>query len=193
MTVHTPQRDAHSELTWLVGALARALMQRAEKHVGVVPALHDLAQCDFTARALRAGGERGEQSAPEALRYLPEAVLAVAGQRRELAMALAASQEHLRWREADEGVLLAEVVGAQGALHCDVARLRVMLMAPGASAGGAVCSGHLYFHLSGAAELTAPVRNPVWRETFRPGAVHELPDDMALRAAPDAPALAALF
>ncbi len=190
MAVAELLRETHEHLTWLTGALARALMARAETHAGIVPMLQRLAACDFSS-AMVADGDGGALPA-ELAPHLPQALLAALEEAQEVAMALAAAQEHLRWRRAQDGAAMAEIVGPRGALRCARGHLRLLLAAPACPLNGASCGNALLLLLAGNGGLTAPTGNPVWRQRITPGTAMELPGDMLLRVEGE-PLLAALF
>ena len=147
MTIQQATRDAHHDITWLVGALARALFERAETCGAVLPALEKVAACDFNAPL----ASLSPMLTP-ACRGLPEATIAALEVSEEAAMALAASLEHLRWQGNGEKWAAAQVMGPEGPVRHGQARLAMLV----AEAGASVPLGEtapLVFVLSGAARI----------------------------------------
>ena len=128
MTLTEQRHDAHHDLTWLTGALARALFERAQDDAPTMAALQRVASCDFTAPL--AGIRPGKA---EACRWLPEAAIAALQEMEEPAMALAAALRHLSWRALPCAVgeaALADVLGTDGPLCCATGGLAVLIAAP---------------------------------------------------------------
>ncbi len=147
MTIQQATRDAHHDITWLVGALARALFERSETCGAVLPALEKVAACDFNAPL----ASLSPMLAP-ACRGLPEATIAALEVSEEAAMALAASLEHLRWQGNGEKWAAAQVLGPEGPIGHRQARMAVLV----AEAGVVAPLGNttpLVFVLSGAAQI----------------------------------------
>ena len=143
-----PQREStHHDITWLVGALARALYERVEDCAAVLPALEKVATCDFSAPLASV-----QPALTPACRLLPQAAIAALETAEEAAMALAASLEHLRWQGNGETWAAAQVLGPDGPVRHGQARMAVLVAAPGAvmPLGDAA---PLAFVLSGAAQI----------------------------------------
>ncbi len=133
MTIQHLTDDAHHDLTWCAGALARALFARAEAHEAVLPALEKLAACDFSAPL-----KQVRPALARPCRWLPEALTAALAHAEELTMALAASLEHLHWRapEAERGEdwAVASLLGPQGPLASAEGGVEVLVAGPGVTA-----------------------------------------------------------
>ena len=127
MTIQQATRDAHHDITWLVGALARALFERADACDAVLPALEEVAACNFDAPLAPL-----MPSLAPACRHLPQAAIAAMKTAEEVAMALAASLEHLRWQGNEEAWAAAQVMGPDGPVRHAQARLAMLVAAPGA-------------------------------------------------------------
>ena len=141
----TDALDAHHDLTWLIGALARALHARRDMHSAILPALERVAGCDFNAPLA--------DTAPRlaaACRRLPEAVVAALPVAEEVAQALAACIEHLDWRGDDAQWAAAEVLGPEGPVRCANGGIRLVIAAQDAVAPVAD-EQHLLFVLAGRA------------------------------------------
>ena len=147
MTMQQAARDAHHDITWLVGALARALFERAEACTAVLPALEKVAACDFNAPL----APLTPALAP-ACRHLPQATIAAMQTSEEVAMALAASLEHLHWQGSGAVWAAAQIMGPDGPMQHDSARMAMLV----AEAGAEVPLGDtapLVFVLYGTAEI----------------------------------------
>ena len=142
----TDALDAHHDLTWLIGALARALHARRDVHSAILPALERMAGCDFNAPAAAMPAPR----LAAACRRLPEAVMAALPVAEEVAQALAACIEHLSWRGDGAGWAVAEVLGPEGPVRCANGGIRVVIAAQDAVAPVAD-ERHLLFVLAGRA------------------------------------------
>ena len=130
MTVQESRHDAHHDLTWLAGALARAVFLRLNASSRVRRALEHLAACDLSLH-----DEMPSPALAPACRWLPEALTAALRGAEEAAMALAAAHEHLAWRAVPDvaparAAATAQVAGAKGPLLCRRGRLRLLLTAP---------------------------------------------------------------
>ncbi len=148
MTIQHLVDDAHHDLTWFIGALARALFARAHAHEAVLPALERVASCDFSAPLTPLSPRL---SAP--CRLLPEALTLALAREEEMALALAASVEHLRWDTPNgEDWATATVLGENGPVRSAQARVDVVIAAPEARAL-APLNPALLFVLCGGAEV----------------------------------------
>ncbi len=148
MTIQQAKHDAHHDITWLVGALARALFERADACDGVLPALEKVAACNFDAPL----APLTPALAP-ACRHLPQAAIAAMQTAEEVAMALAASLEYLRWQGNGEAWAAAQVMGPDGPVLHGQARMAMLVASPGAGVPLGE-SAPLVFVLSGAATIT---------------------------------------
>ena len=148
MTIQQTTRDAHHDITWLVGALARALFQRAEDCEAIIPVLEEVADCDFNAPLAPV-----RPSLAHACRHLPQAAIAALEAAEEVAMALAACLEHLPWRDGEADWAVTDVLGPDGPVRHDSARLCLLVAGPGTTVtlDG---EGVLAFVLAGAADIT---------------------------------------
>lgn len=182
MTIQHAARDAHHDLTWLIGALARALFDRAAKCADAMPALEKIAGCDFDAPLASV-----RPSLAHACRHLPQATIAALEVVEEVAMALAACLEHLPWREGTSDWAMAEVLGPDGPVRHDSSRLRLLVAGPGATTP--LAEETLVFVLAGMADLRDP--QGALRHV-RAGMAH-VAQDMVTNAQPDTPLLAAFF
>ena len=128
MTIQHHLHDAHHDLTWLAGALARALFARADAHEVVLAALERMAECDFSTPPVRL-----RPALADACRWLPETLTVAFGHAEEMALALAAAMEHLHWRplRKDGDGAVARVVGTEGPLVCARARVDILVAGPG--------------------------------------------------------------
>ncbi len=146
MTVQQAARDAHHDITWLIGALARALFARADDCAAAVPALEKIAGCDFNAPLAPVTPSLGH-----ACRHLPHAAIGALEVAEEVAMALAACLEHLPWRDGEGDWALADVLGAEGPVRHDSAGLRLLIAGPETTTP--LAEEALVFVLSGAADI----------------------------------------
>ena len=147
MIIQRTTQDAHHDVTWLVGALARALFERAETCDAVLPALEKLADCDFDAPLAPAA-----PALAPACRHLPQATVAAMETAEEAAMALAAALEHLRWRGERTAWAAAQALGPEGPVRHTEARLAMLVVEAGASVPLGETTP-LVFALSGTAEI----------------------------------------
>ena len=182
MTIQQTARDAHHDITWLIGALARALFARADQCEAAIPALERIAGCDFGAplTSLR-------PALADACRHLPQATIAALVVAEEPAMALAACLEHLHWRDAGADWAIADVLGPEGPVRHEAARLRLLVAGPGETVP--LAAETLVFVLAGAAEIHDAVGA---RRHLEAGAAHPAHGDLR-NTRSDAPLLAALF
>ena len=183
MTMLQATREAHHDITWLVGALARALFERADACAEVLPVLEKVAACDFNAPLAPV-----TPALAAACRHLPQATIAAMQTAEEVAMALAASLEHLCWQGSGTAWAAAQVMGPDGPVRHGQARLAMLVAAPetGVPLGN---TAPLVFVLSGTARILD--ENGAIRH-LSPGEV--LPAHGGeLAAAGDHPLLAALF
>lgn len=146
MTIQQAGRDAHHDITWLIGALARALYARADDCAAVVPALEKIAGCDFNAPLASIS-----PALTHACRHLPQAAIAALEVAEEAAMALAACLEHLPWQDGGTDWALAGVLGPEGPVRHDAAQLRLIIAGPETAVP--LEEEALLFVLSGAAEI----------------------------------------
>lgn len=146
MTIQHTARDAHHDITWLIGALARALFERADACEAVIPALERIAGCDFGAPLMPVS-----PSLAHACRHLPQAAIAALAVAEEPAMALAACLEHLPWRDGAADWAMADVLGPDGPVLHDAARLRLLIAGPGETVP--LAAETLVFVLAGAADI----------------------------------------
>ena len=146
MTIQQAARDAHQDITWLIGALARALFKRADDCDAVLPALERIAGCDFNAPLAPVTPALGH-----ACRHLPQAAIGALKVAEEAAMALAACLEHLPWRDGDADWALAEVLGPEAPVRHMEARLRLLIAGPEVTVP--LQENALVFVLSGAADI----------------------------------------
>ncbi|GEM_PF-4399322 len=170
MTLQERHNDARDHLTWLIGALARALFRHAEHDATVMGALQRLAACSPGAAPLtsasneaagRADARKHHAHRIEACHFLPQAAVDALRHAQEAAMALAAALEHLRWQAMGSAAAIAEVAGPEGRLLCNDAALRLLITAPGCRPpisalrlpGAAADEAPVLFVLSGAAHV----------------------------------------
>ncbi len=132
MTLPAHRHDAHHDLTWLIGAVARTLFVQAHDDAAVMDALHGIAACNFDDQPIRS-----KRRMAAACKWLPVAAVEALEVAEEPAMALAASLQHLDWQPlpaTDGEAARARVLGAAGPLNCPRAALSLLICEPGASA-----------------------------------------------------------
>ncbi len=190
MTIQPRQHDAHHDLTWLIGALARALFVRLDGGGQPLTALRRLAACDFSAPPRQV-----THAIAPACRWLPEALAAALLTAEEVAMALAAAHEHLCWRQAPEAApakaaASAAVLGMDAPLPWADGSLRMLLTAPQARLPFCASSTTLLLTLSGEAAF----RDAHGALRHAPaGEIAMLPAETHLMSVARAPLLAALL
>ena len=116
----------HHDVTWLIGALARGLMERA-RNPGVLDMLGRLSACDFSPQRLTGAAP----ATVAACACLPEAVTAALPLSQEIASALAAAGEYLAWEAPAQGAGVARILGDEALMEASDAGLSLILLEPG--------------------------------------------------------------
>lgn len=128
MTLHVTRDEIHADLTWLIGAIARAVHGCCRDNPGVLFMLHALAEADLSTGALKPL----PQKSARACSHLPLALARLLAEQEEVAQALAGAWEHLRWRDLASHVAEAPVVGSDGPFVSARVSLSVLVLGEGA-------------------------------------------------------------
>ena len=127
--------DISSDLRWLLGAVARGLVQSGG--ADVMPVLAALAGQDIADAAVIPPAPR----APAVTAHLAPAIAEAVLSQPEVAAALASLSDNLHWLDGEDEAVLSPLIGPNGFVAGSDVRLDLVLLAPSARQGLPLPSG----------------------------------------------------
>ncbi len=143
MTLHVSTYEIHADLTWLIGAIARAVHRTCRDNPGVLPMMQALAEADLSTSALKPLPQR----TVEACAHLPLALARLLADQEEVAHALASAWEHLHWQDLSPHIAQAPIVGHEGPFVSERVSLSVLILGEEGRHSWPVDSEHHFLHV----------------------------------------------